>query len=227
VRWLQRKLRGNPVWVRVGDDGRPATDAEGRVDVIYKLQPASKIYRAALRNLDPDPGGGEAVELVLGGPAGGSEAATTTRRGTAAAPRAVDPDAIIVYTDGACTGNPGPMGIGVVIVDHGKRQEIGEYLGSNGTNNIAELTAILRALQAVPPDQRDREVVIHADSAYAIGLLSQSWKAKANQALVAELRALVAQFPRLRFVKVKGHAGVPENERADQLATGAISERRR
>jgi ribonuclease HI len=117
------------------------------------------------------------------------------------------------------------MGLGVVLVDRGKIHEISEYLG-NGTNNIAELTAIQRALEAVPPDQREREVVIHADSAYAIGLLTQGWKAKANQALVAELRALAAGFPRLRFVKVKGHAGIPLNERADQLATGAIASRR-
>jgi ribonuclease HI len=239
VRWLQRKLRGNPVWVRVGDDGRPAADAEGRVDVIYKLQAASKVYRASLRNLEPDGAGGAPVELVLGGgddggaTNGGGGAAAAGRRaspGRRAAPAPsgpVDPDAIIVYTDGACTGNPGPMGIGVVIVDRGKRREIGEYLGHHGTNNIAELTAILRALESVPPDQREREVRVHADSAYAIGLLSQGWKAKANQELVAELRELAKHFPRLRLIKVKGHAGVPENERADQLATGAISERRR
>lgn len=217
MRWQAMKLRGNTVYVRLGDDGHPAADAGGRVDVIYKLSSATKIYRAALRNLEPDAGAGAPVELTVSDGAGRGDGAPVGER---------DPDAIIVYTDGACTGNPGPMGIGVVIVDRGKRQEIGEFLGPSGTNNIAELTAILRALQAVPPEHRGREVVIHADSAYAIGLLSKSWKAKANQALVAELREVARGFPRLRFVKVKGHAGVPENERADQLATGAISTRR-
>src|SRR5690606_4057587 len=128
------------------------------------------------------------------------------------------------YTDGACTGNPGPMGLGVVILDGGERREIAEYRGI-GTNNIAELTAILRALEAVAPEARGRPVVIHSDSSYAIGLLSQGWKAKANQELVAALRAEAARFPDLRFVKVRGHAGVPENERADELATSAIRRR--
>jgi ribonuclease HI len=127
-------------------------------------------------------------------------------------------DAVIVYTDGACTGNPGPMGIGVVISDGKERREISEYLGV-GTNNIAELTAIERALEQCP---RERTVVVHSDSAYALGLLGQNWKAKKNQELVARLRELAAQFKDVRWVKVAGHAGVPENERCDQLARDAI-----
>lgn len=140
---------------------------------------------------------------------------------------------IHVYTDGACTGNPGPMGIGVVILDPSapilveggatepQRRELSEYLGV-GTNNIAELTAIQRGLLGLP---RSREIVIYSDSAYAIGLLSQNWKAKANQELVAELRRLVREFSHVRFVKVAGHAGVPENERCDELARLAIVNR--
>lgn len=136
--------------------------------------------------------------------------------------------AIHVYTDGACTGNPGPMGIGVVILDPASgtggeplRRELTEYLGT-GTNNIAELTAILRGLQQLP---RGRSVVVYSDSAYSIGLLSQNWKAKANQELVAELRRLVREFQHVRFVKVLGHSGVPENERCDELARQAILRR--
>src|SRR5438309_6949357 len=100
---------------------------------------------------------------------------------------------IIAYTDGACTGNPGPMGIGVVLIAGSHRKEISEYLGPRGTNNIAELTAILRALEAIK--DRSRPVVIHSDSAYAIGLLSSGWKAKANTELVARIRALLREFP--------------------------------
>ncbi|MFO0573761.1 MAG: ribonuclease H [Polyangia bacterium] len=136
--------------------------------------------------------------------------------------------AIHVYTDGACTGNPGPMGIGVVILDPSSgqggeplRRELTEYLGT-GTNNIAELTAILRGLQQLP---RGRSVVVYSDSAYSIGLLSQNWKAKANQELVAELRRVVREFQHVRFVKVLGHSGVPENERCDELARQAILRR--
>lgn len=134
--------------------------------------------------------------------------------------------ALHVYTDGACTGNPGPMGLGVVVLDlsgEPARRELSEYLGV-GTNNIAELTAILRGLQVLP---RDRPVVVYSDSSYAIGLLSQNWKAKANQELVAALRRLLREFPAVHFVKVAGHAGVPENERCDELARAAITGARR
>ena len=118
------------------------------------------------------------------------------------------------------------MGLGVVVLDltgEPARRELSEYLGV-GTNNIAELTAILRGLQVLP---RDRPVVVYSDSSYAIGLLSQNWKAKANQELVAALRRLLREFPAVHFVKVAGHAGVPENERCDELARAAITGARR
>ncbi len=128
-----------------------------------------------------------------------------------------------VWTDGACSGNPGPMGIGVVLLSGELRKEISEYLGV-GTNNIAELTAIQRGLEALKV--RDRPVIVYTDSSYAIGLLSKGWKAKANTELVLRIRALCAQFSRLTFHKVAGHAGVPENERCDALAREAVERRR-
>src|SRR5262244_1793599 len=137
-----------------------------------------------------------------------------------AQPRAKAP--ILAYTDGACTGNPGPMGIGVVLLSGLHRKEISEYLGPRGTNNIAELTAIERALEAIR--DRNRPVIVYSDSSYAIGVLSSGWKAKANRELVERIRALVERFPNLRFVKVAGHAGVAENERCDQLAREAIAQ---
>ncbi len=119
------------------------------------------------------------------------------------------------------------MGIGIVVIAGDKRKEHGEYLG-RGTNNIAELTAIRRGLEVageiVPV--RDRPVFVYSDSSYAIGLLSQGWKAKANQELVAELRAFLRNYRSLRMVKVEGHAGVPENERCDVLARQAIARNR-
>jgi len=132
-----------------------------------------------------------------------------------------DAGVVVVYTDGACSGNPGPMGIGVVVIDGPKRRELSEYLGL-GTNNIAELTAIERALEMVG---NDRAVVVHSDSAYAIGLLTKDWRAKANQELVGRLRQTVGRYPHLTFVKVNGHSGVPENERCDALAREAIRTR--
>jgi ribonuclease HI len=216
--WIRRQLRGNSVFVRVNASGQPVPGKDGRVDIAYRPEPGAKLYRAALRNLEPTgiPEDELPVELEIEAP---------SAAGAAPASGAAGGDPIIIYTDGACRGNPGPMGIGVVLLDRGERREISEYLGE-GTNNIAELTAILRALEAVPDEDRSRPVVVHSDSSYSLGLLGQNWKAKKNIELVAELRRLAARFPRLRLVKVPGHAGVPENERCDQLATQAVDRRR-
>ncbi|MBK8254584.1 MAG: ribonuclease HI [Polyangiaceae bacterium] len=124
-----------------------------------------------------------------------------------------------VYADGACSGNPGPAGLGVVVLDTESRVELSEYIG-NGTNNIAELTAILRALGEIADSER--AVVIHTDSSYSIGVLQKGWKAKANQDLVAELREHLKVRKRTRLVYVPGHAGVKWNERADSLARAAV-----
>src|SRR5438105_5391726 len=202
--WVSRLLRGDRVWVKVGPAGEPQAGSDGRVDVLYKK--GGKLYRAALRNLEPDP---SPIALPDEEAAPGAPAPDRKK---------LPPDAVIVYTDGACTGNPGPMGIGVVVVDGKERREVSEYLGV-GTNNIAELTAIERALELCP---KERTVVVHSDSAYALGLLGQNWKAKKNQELVARLRELAGQFKDVRWVKVAGHAGVPENERCDELARQAI-----
>lgn len=221
--WKPFTLRDAQVWARVDAAGALATDAAGRVDVIYKPAASAKIYRAAKQNLGPREG--ELVELG----AEPTEAAAAPSRGAAKAPaekqaRPVPGDAIHVWTDGGASPNPGPSAIGVVIVDGKHQVELSEYLG-DGTNQIAELTAMLRGLQEV--EDRQRTVVVYSDSAYAIGLLSQGWKAKANVELVAELRELGRQFRDLRFIKVLGHSGIPLNERTDQLATAALSHRQR
>jgi len=217
--WMRHKLRDAEVWARVDDQGALAADGAGRVEVVYKPQPGAKVYRAAARNLTAL--GGEAIELEPGpaagggGGGGGGKGATTA----AAAAAQIPADAVHVWTDGACTGNPGPAGIGVVVIDGKDRKELGAFLGE-GTNNIAELTAIERGLAMVTAERRP--IVVYSDSAYAIGLLSKGWKAKANVELVARLRQQVAALGDVRFVKVAGHAGVPENERCDQLAREAI-----
>ena len=66
---------------------------------------------------------------------------------------------------------------------------------------------------------------VYTDSAYSIGVLSKGWKAKANQELVARIRRRLAAYPNVAFVKVSGHAGVPENERCDELARAAVERR--
>lgn len=129
---------------------------------------------------------------------------------------------VSIWTDGACSGNPGPAGSGVVLVEpSGKIHEGYEYLGES-TNNVAELTGILRALEWIPAGAA--AIVVHTDSKYAIGVLSKGWKAKANQELIARAKKLVQERgAHLRYVP--GHDGVPLNERADELARGAITSR--
>lgn len=218
--WIKKKLRDNTVFVRVDADGKPAAGRDGRVDIAYALRANAKIYRASVRNLAPT--GDDADEIPFEPSGSQEEPGGKTKAPAKAGP--LPDDALIIYTDGACTGNPGPAGLGVVIIDGEDRNEISEYLGQ-GTNNIAELTAILRALEEVPAGQRDRTVAVHSDSSYSIGLLTKNWKAKANKELVATLRELAGKFSDLRLIKVKGHAGVPENERADELAREAVERR--
>jgi ribonuclease HI len=224
VPWHSRLLRGERVFVKVNPRGEPAAGSDGRVDIRYRA--GGKVYRAGVRNLEADPDPQKLDDAEAAGPSGGAgggsdagAAAGGGRGGDGARAGKLPADAIIVYTDGACTGNPGPAGLGVVILDGKERREVSEYLG-NGTNNIAELMAIVRALELTP---RDRTVVIHADSAYALGLLGKGWKAKANQQLVERMRAVAREHSDLRLVKVAGHAGVSENERADELARMAIA----
>ena len=68
-----------------------------------------------------------------------------------------------------------------------------------------------------------RPVRIYTDSTYCIGILTQSWKAKANQELIADIKKLLPPFKDLKFIKVKGHAGHPLNERADTMATSSLN----
>jgi ribonuclease HI len=194
------------------------------VDVLYKK--GGKVYRASSRNLEPDPEGEtwsdeEAAPGAENRPAAAQVGAAPAGATGETAAAAFGDNPFLIWADGACTGNPGPAGIGIVLLDGLRREECSEYLGS-GTNNIAELTAIIRALEMAP---RDRTVVVHSDSAYALGLLGKNWKAKANQALVERMRSLAGEFRDLRLVKVAGHAGIPENERADALAREAVVSR--
>jgi ribonuclease HI len=106
----------------------------------------------------------------------------------------------------------------VVIAPQGKIYEGYEYLGS-ATNNVAEITGVLHAVLAVP--RAAESVAVYTDSKYAIGVLSLGWKAKANAELVSRTRGALAGR-NVRIVHVPGHAGIPMNERADELAREAI-----
>jgi ribonuclease HI len=216
------RFKDQAVWVHADEAGRPILDGDGRAEMKYR-ESDSKSYRPSPGNLLPDDGA-TLPEVPRPSPKAASK--RPAAHAGAHAGRNGGP-ALEIWTDGACSGNPGPMGIGVVVIDGAERREHGDYLGI-GTNNIAELTAIERGLElaaAAAEKDRGRPVRIFSDSAYAIGLLEKGWKAKANQELVARLRRRLTDFPRVEFVKVAGHAGVPENERCDELARRAINRR--
>jgi ribonuclease HI len=213
------RFKGERVWVRADEAGKMALDEGGRAEMKYR-ESDNKSYRPFAGNLLPDDAGSaDAPPSSFASSASAAPARAHARTKAASGEPAVE-----LWTDGACSGNPGPMGIGIVAIDGGKRKEVGAYLGV-GTNNIAELTAIDRALDVAGDLARTRRLRIYTDSAYSIGVLSKGWKAKANQELIARMRKRLAGLPSVEFVKVSGHAGVPENERCDELARNAITGR--
>ncbi|MBN2466705.1 MAG: ribonuclease HI [Deltaproteobacteria bacterium] len=128
-------------------------------------------------------------------------------------------EAITIFTDGACEGNPGPAGIGVVLQYRDRRKEISRFIGL-GTNNVAELTAIKIALQEIK--NADLPITLYTDSIYAAQVIRGAWKAKKNQTLVDEIKKEMAGFPHLSIIKIAGHKGIEDNETADRLARQAI-----
>ena len=196
----------------------------GLVPFCYK--PNGKVYATRMDRIEPvagavvesygDPG---ASAKPSGSKVSGSKAVGSKMSGGQLGDIRPTSVAVQLWTDGACTGNPGPAGAGVLYRYQGVERVLSEYLG-DGTNNIAELTAILRGLEMVSDVTLPIDVM--TDSSYCIGLLTKGWKAKANQELVATLRQKMAEFQDVRLIKVKGHAGIPENERADELAREAI-----
>lgn len=126
-----------------------------------------------------------------------------------------------IYTDGSCLKNPGgPSGSGVVMIYKQNVKVISYGIGES-TNNIAELVAIQKALEAVKADKRHYPMIIYTDSKYAIGVLTGKMKASKNVELIHEIRAILLKFPDVQFEWVKGHSGNKWNEVADRLALRA------
>ena len=142
---------------------------------------------------------------------------------------------VTIYTDGACSGNPGPGGWGATLVYGTEPDTVTRDLKGaepETTNNRMELTAAARALEAL----REPCVVrLHSDSAYLINAFNDRWidgwvrrgwrKADKKPVLNRDLwERLIEQNDRhdVTWVKVKGHAGVPLNEHVDGLAVGAM-----
>jgi ribonuclease HI len=214
--WIEATLRGQRVLARANPDGSLRTEG-GRVEIRYGPNDG-RMYRAAAGNLAVV----EGSKLMAEEACGPAEPVNKAARTGKPEPAVAAADGWIAYTDGACSGNPGPAGCGVVLVSpEGKMHEGLEYLGQ-ATNNVAELTAILRAVEWIP--ESARSIVVHTDSQYAIGVLQKGWKAKANQELVSRTKNLV-KARQARLVYVPGHQGVALNERADALAREAVEQR--
>lgn len=134
---------------------------------------------------------------------------------------------VVIYTDGACSGNPGPGGWGAILMYGQNRKEIS---GGNAdtTNNVMELTAVIEALKQL---KRPCTVSLYSDSAYVINAFQQKWidnwlknnwknaakEPVKNQELWQELYHLT-QIHHVTFYKVKGHSDNPFNNRCDELA---------
>jgi ribonuclease HI len=139
-----------------------------------------------------------------------------------------------IYTDGACKGNPGPGGWGVLLKSGATEKEL--YGGEPvTTNNRMELTAVIMALEAL---KRPCHVILHADSQYVLkgitewlaGWKAKGWKTAAKQPvknvdLWQKLDALVSTTEhKIDWRWVRGHNGDPGNERADELANRGVEQ---
>ncbi len=121
---------------------------------------------------------------------------------------------IEIYTDGACSGNPGKGGWGAVILRDGQTREISGDEPQT-TNNRMEMTAVIEGLASVPSGA---QVTVYSDSQYVVNTMTKNWKRRKNQDLWAKLDRETAVRD-VSWQWIRGHAGHPMNERADRLAT--------
>ena len=136
------------------------------------------------------------------------------------------PGEIVIYTDGSARGNPGPGGLGVVMLYGKHRKELSEGFRLT-TNNRMELLAVIRGLETLKRD--DLKVKIYTDSRYVSDAVNKGWvfnweakrfKKKKNTDLWQQLLELYRKYS-VTFIWVKGHASIQANERCDRLAVEA------
>lgn len=139
---------------------------------------------------------------------------------------------VIIYTDGACSGNPGPGGWGTILMYKDNKKEISGS-NPNTTNNVMEITAVIEGLKLL---KEPCKVQIYSDSAYVVNAFNQNWienwikknwqnskkEPVKNKELWIELYALVKKHE-VKFIKVKGHSDNEYNNRCDELARNAIA----
>lgn len=145
---------------------------------------------------------------------------------------------VLLYTDGACSGNPGPGGWGCILSFNGKTKEMSGNM-PNTTNNRMEIFAVISGLGAL---KEPCVVEVYSDSAYTVNAFNDHWienwqrngwiNSKKQPVENSDLWKLLLQVIRVKkhevhFHKVKGHADNPWNNRCDELATSAIKDYRR
>ena len=131
-----------------------------------------------------------------------------------------------MFTDGAARGNPGPGGYGVVLMSGVHRKELSGGFACT-TNNRMELLAVIVGLEALKIANSD--VIVYSDSRYVVDAIEKNWLNGWIQRRFKNVKNVdlwqrymkVAKNHNIRFEWVKGHDGVPENERCDQLAVNA------
>ncbi len=138
---------------------------------------------------------------------------------------------VIIYTDGACSGNPGPGGWSAILIYRDTKLELSGYEAYT-TNNRMELMGPIMALSKL---KEPCEVLLHSDSSYVVNAFEKRWldswqkrnwltaakKPVENQDLWRRLLEIAAPH-RIQWIKVKGHADVEMNNRCDELARGEI-----
>ena len=141
-------------------------------------------------------------------------------------------DNVIIYTDGACSGNPGPGGWGSILMYKDKKKEISGG-AKETTNNIMEMTAVIEALKLL---KYPCDVLIYSDSAYVVNAFNNGWiynwykngfrtadkKPVKNKELWEELYGLT-KVHKVQFIKVKGHSDNEFNNRCDEMAVEAAN----
>lgn len=138
---------------------------------------------------------------------------------------------VIIYTDGACSGNPGPGGWGTILIYKDIKKEISGG-DKNTTNNVMEMTAVIEGLKLL---KEPCNVKIYSDSAYVVNAFNEKWidgwikknwqnskkEPVKNKELWLELIDLI-KIHNIEFIKVKGHSDNELNNRCDELARKAI-----
>ncbi|MCD6138398.1 MAG: reverse transcriptase-like protein [Deltaproteobacteria bacterium] len=227
-RWKRMMFKGHKVWLQLDGSGQPVVE-NNKVLIKYRLDHEYQYWvsEKAVEPINPRHLKKQNTGKKPGHPEGSIKRGDPFQAFLTAGPvkeESVLPGSIVIYTDGASSGNPGPAGIGIVMRYGEHTKEISRHIGI-ATNNIAELMAIKVALEAVRTT--DIPVRLYTDSRYCYGLLILGWKPRRNEALVAAIKKLMKRFQDLKIIKVEGHVGIAANEQADRLARAAARKKPR